>query len=77
MSAMELPSTWRPILKRALNERTSVEECPPLDVLQAEYGGCDEWLPAENHDGATDARRWLTSLQARAAEYLPSPAPTL
>ena len=75
MSDIELPFTWRPVLKRTLNDRAADEECPPLHVLQAECGEWNDGPPAADHRDATDARRWLMGLQAHAAAYLPTAAP--
>ena len=73
LPAVELPTAWRPMLARALEERAGELTCPPLDELQAEYGRLGAWLPAAYHGDATDARFWLVGLQDHAAEYLPRP----
>ncbi len=76
LPTLELPSAWRPMLARALEERAGDLTCPPLDELHAEYGRLGAWLPAAYHGDATDARYWLVGLQEHAAEYLPrSPSP--
>lgn len=74
LPSIQLPDAWRSVLARALNERAGDATCPPLDELQAEYGGLGAWLPASYHGDATDARFWLVGLDERAAEYLPRPS---
>ncbi|MDM0057692.1 hypothetical protein [Variovorax fucosicus] len=71
LPTIQLPTTWRSVLTRALDERAGVTSCPPLDELQAAYGRSGAWLPAAYHGDATDARFWLVGLEERAVEYLP------
>ena len=76
LPTIELPSSWRPMLARALEERAADVTCPALDELQAEYGRLNAWLPAAYHGDAADARYWLVGLHEHAAEYLPRPPTT-
>ena len=75
LPTIELPTTWRQVLARALDERAGEVTCPPIDELHAEYGRLGAWLPPAYHGDATDARFWLVGVQGHAAEYLPRSPP--